>query len=275
MVCGFSNIGLPCSIRTRRTILNSVVVSPGYVARVTIDVGTRFFCVPRRHRVCSTLSSVCRLDRAVSFISLLRGLGGGNICSRTNNGTCLARLMRDIPATTGILACITVVHSHCCSHRLLTTTRSVVGSVGRSTRSSSALLRSTRRGVCSVERNERVDNLARVGDIVRGRACSHLAGVTSPTAQDSCINVPANVNRLSGIVANLGGSSLVVLNTHPNVNGATFTLGVTQGITMRRKGAIYFFSLRVAHSRLTRHVLSDRTNVRDSGLHANRLRPSR
>lgn len=201
-------------------------------------------------------------------------LTGRKRCSLTNNESCLVTLESDIPSATGIRACTRVIRRRCFLHTLVAVSRRVVRGTSNNRTGTGALLSSTRRGVCSVERNESMGKPGGVSSIVMGSICSHLRGLANRSGRRFG-TVPSNFNVLSGCVAKLGGSSFVLVNTHPTVNGASFTLGLTAGVAVLTGGGYVFFDLRVAGRRLTRELLSTETNVPDRGLHANRLASSR
>lgn len=63
----------------------------------------------------------------------------------------------------------------------------------------------------------------------------------------------------------------MVVTTHPTVNGATFMLSVTGGVTIGFEGPMTLFSLRVDGIRLIGHLVSGIYRVPDRGVGDKRL----
>lgn len=258
----------PRDTRTRRTILNTVLVGGRTVAITSRVLSKSSFC----RATCKVLfGSVIRLFRTkgpISLVALRRCLGRGSIPPRVDDVRFTESLLVKARASTGVGDCTRVMHRGSVVHHLVGMGRRATGTYCLRGRPLRRVLRSTRGRIFTLTRAKGSRRCMPVGRIMLGTLSMvrHTSGAGKAMAK-----VPAKFVSLSCGLSNLRHSSLMLVTTHPSVNGATFMLGVTRRITFHRGGTMTVFDLRVSGRRLMGHLFSLRSRISTRVLEANGL----
>lgn len=231
--------------------MNTYLVRRRTLPLVTSGLHPRVFCSSRRRLVFTTLVTVCRTNGGVSVLAIGRRLTHHKGLSTVNKPCTVIRLDDGITSSTRVRCRTRVVRRGCLTHRVIINFGGLLAyTVSRAVSVSSALV--STRGLLSHLRNRsnrgtRVHSVrALVTSAVR-RTREHVTGDIGNIA-----NVPANLARLSGGANNLRSGSLVIVTTHPSMNGATFTLRLTHRTTLT-KGTMTICDLRVRNRHLKSH----------------------
>lgn len=259
---------LPRDVRTRRSMVNSVVLSESTVLITSRVLADSSFCRGRCNVVFSTVIRLYGRKGPMSLIALRGHLGRGRLPPSVDDVRCMESLVSTIPASTGIGCCTGVIDRGTILHELVGTGRRVTGAYCLRGRGARVVLRRTRGGLFGVLREHGGRRCIPVRRMILGT----VGGVRGTSGLgNSMANVPANFVSLSCGASNVRPSSLILVTTHPSVKGATFMLGVTRCVTFQGSIAITVFDLRVSGRRLIGQLLTVRSRMSSRGVEANGL----